>query len=77
MDVVPSLEALSRPSVVPLFELRGNPRSGSSGSYVDDVSTTTSFLKVLSFSLVVSPGSGLGDVGILAGSVLPLLVQAW
>ena len=40
------LEALSRPSAAPLFELRGNPRF--------DVSASFSFLKALSCSLAVS-----------------------
>ena len=45
------LEALSRPLVVPLFELRGNPRSRSSGPDGDSV---VLLLEGLSCSLVVS-----------------------
>ena len=54
VGVVSFLEALSRPSAAPLFELRGNPRSGSSGPDGDDVSASFSFLKALSCSLAVS-----------------------
>uniref|UniRef100_A0A8R7Q0S0 Uncharacterized protein n=1 Tax=Triticum urartu TaxID=4572 RepID=A0A8R7Q0S0_TRIUA len=54
-DVVSFLEALSRLSAAPLFELRGNPRSGSSGPDGDDVSAPRSFLKAPSCSFAVSP----------------------
>ena len=47
------LEALLWPSVVPLLELRGNPRSGFSRPDGDSVSALSSFLKALSCSLVV------------------------
>ena len=53
--VVSFLEALPRPSALPLFELRGNPRSGYLGPDSDGVSTSSSFLKALSSLLVVSP----------------------
>ena len=53
-DVVSFLEALSRTSTVPLFELKGNPSSGSSRPNGDGVSVWTSFLKVLSYLLAVS-----------------------
>ena len=54
-DVVSFLEALSRPLVAPLFELKGNARSGSSGPNGDCISVLCSFLKASSYSLAVSP----------------------
>jgi hypothetical protein len=53
--VLSFLEALPRPSALPLFELRGNPRSGYPGPDGDGVSTSSSFLKALSSLLAVSP----------------------
>ena len=49
------MEALTWPLVAPLFELWGNPRSGSSGPDGDGVSVLPSFLKALPCPLVVSP----------------------
>ena len=67
-------EALPWPSVVPLFEVTGYPRSGSSGLDGDGVSASSSFLKALSLIARGVPGVGSGDVSLLAGSALSFLI---